>query len=92
MGEQRKKSYIGSVTGCQFHQHFLAVFFIRKCFVQLLSNYSWAFVIFGDRISAQKLLLAPIQLLLYLTIMLSSIRQIVVKDKKIGPKTVSEKS
>jgi hypothetical protein len=27
---------------CQFHQHFMLVFFIHKCFAQLFSNYSLA--------------------------------------------------
>jgi len=34
---------------CQFHQHFMLVFFVRKCIVQLFSSYSLAFIFWRKR-------------------------------------------
>ena len=38
---------------CQFHQHFMCVFFVRKCFAQLFCTYGLGF---GETKLAQKLL------------------------------------
>ncbi len=38
----------------QFHQRFTREFFVWKCFAQLLSNYSLCFVIFWQKLSADK--------------------------------------
>ncbi len=54
--EEKKISlvfYRGGNIGCQFHQHFIRAFLIRKWLVQLCSNYSLAFVIFVKRISSK---------------------------------------
>jgi len=34
--------YSNMFTRCHFHQHFTSAFFVRKCFMQLFSGYSWA--------------------------------------------------
>jgi len=41
---------------CQFHQHFMHVFYVQKPFVLPYSNYSLALLFFGKRILAEKLL------------------------------------
>ena len=43
------------ISRCQFHQHFMRNFFVRKCFAQLFCSHSLAFKKFGAKILAQNL-------------------------------------
>jgi len=43
-------------SNCKFHKHFMSKFFIRNNFVQLLWAYSLVLYFFGERNSAQNLL------------------------------------
>jgi len=47
----KKKSFIGSATMSQFHQHFASNFFVQKCFAPLFSTYGIALNFFVELIN-----------------------------------------
>jgi len=47
------QSFVTS-SRCQFHQHFMGSFFMRKCFLKLLLFLQFAFVIFWQKIIGAK--------------------------------------